>query len=326
MRADRLLSLLILLQTRGKLSAQRLAAELEVSERTIYRDVEALSLAGVPVYAERGPGGGINLLDSYRTTLTGLNADEVRALFMLNIPAPLAQLGVEPELKTALLKLAAALPETQRRSREQARQRVHLDATWWFQGGVVVPHLQTIQQALWEDRKLRLVYRTYFGAEVENLVAPYGLVAKASDWHLVAEREGALRVYRVTSVKRAEILAESFTRRADFDLADYWKRWCEEYEKGRNLYWVTARIAPDLARDLHLYFGDQAEAILAQAGPPDESGWVVVRLPFDWHGAARERLLGFGRAAQVLDPEPLRLSVIDFARQVLDFYNGHTKM
>src|SRR5512136_703550 len=133
MRADRLLSLLMLLQARGRMTAQELAAELEVSERTIYRDINALSASGVPVYAESGPGGGCALLDSYRTNLTGLDQDEVRALFMLSIPAPLDQLGVSQELRTALLKLSAALPDTRRGDEERTRQRIHLDSTWWFQ-------------------------------------------------------------------------------------------------------------------------------------------------------------------------------------------------
>ena len=143
MRADRLLSLLMLLQARGRMTAQELAAELEVSERTIYRDINALSASGVPVYAESGPGGGCALLDSYRTNLTGLTADEARALFMLNIPAALDQLGVTQELKAALLKLSAALPEARRRDEERIRQRIHLDSTWWFQAEEPLPHLQT---------------------------------------------------------------------------------------------------------------------------------------------------------------------------------------
>ncbi|RPH59405.1 MAG: HTH domain-containing protein, partial [Chloroflexi bacterium] len=152
MRADRLLALLMLLQTRGTLTAQALAAELEVTERTIYRDVTALSAAGVPVYTERGPGGGIALVESYQTDLTGLRPEEAQALSMLAIPEPLVRLGVGTELKAALLKLSAAIPAAAREKQAQARQRIHLDAAWWFQPEEPTPHLPALQQAVWQDR------------------------------------------------------------------------------------------------------------------------------------------------------------------------------
>ena len=160
MRADRLLSLLMLLQTRGQMTAQELAKELEVSERTIYRDMDALSVAGIPIYGEPGPEGGFALLNSYRTNLTGLTEGEVRALFMLSIPAPLADLGVSQELRSALLKLSAALPDSHRRDEAKVRQRFHLDSTWWHQGAEQLPHLSTVHDALWQDRQLHIVYRT----------------------------------------------------------------------------------------------------------------------------------------------------------------------
>src|SRR5512139_384786 len=205
MRADRLLSLLMLLQARGRMTAQELAQELEVSERTIYRDINALSASGVPVYAESGPGGGCALLDSYRTNLTGLTADEARALFMLSIPAPLDQLGVTQELKAALLKLSAALPEARRHDEERVRQRVYLDSLNWFQAEEAAPYLQTLYRAVWDDRKvaitLRVQFDAFIDAQIEQVIAPYGLVSKAGVWHIVAARHGVaqhdqLRVYR----------------------------------------------------------------------------------------------------------------------------------
>ena len=156
MRADRLLSLLMLLQTRGRLTASQLATELEVSERTIYRDVIALSAAGIPVYTEGGHGGGISLVESYRTDLTGLRPEEAQALSMLNIPEPLVRLGVGQELKAALLKLSAAVPPSVREKQAQARHRIHLDAAWWFQPEEPTPYLQIIQQAVWQDRLLQM--------------------------------------------------------------------------------------------------------------------------------------------------------------------------
>jgi predicted DNA-binding transcriptional regulator YafY len=335
MRADRLLSILMLLQSRGRMTAGELARELEVSERTIYRDLDALSAAGVPVYAERGPGGGCALLDSYRTTLTGLTQDEVRALFMLSIPAPLAELGVDQELKMALLKLSAALPATRRHDEERARQRIHLDSSGWFETREPVPHLQTLQRAVWEDRRLHLTYRLRRGARPQWLVEPYGLVAKANVWHLVCAREGHLRVYRVSQVLEAGILDESFERPDDFDLAAFWQGWCAEVEANRPYYPVVVRVAPDLVPWLPQYFGEPIREEVArsqrgraqsrpaqgaEAGSPDPAGWLTVTLPFESLYEARERLLGFGGAVEVVAPVALRQSVADFARQIVSRY------
>jgi predicted DNA-binding transcriptional regulator YafY len=320
MRADRLLSLLMLLQTRGRMTAHKLAEELEVSERTIYRDIDALSAAGVPVYAERGPGGGCALLDSYRTNLTGLTQDEVRALFMLSIPAPLAELGVSQELKAALLKLAAALPEARRGDEEQVRQRIHLDAVWWFQSEEAVPHLQTIHRAVWQDRRLYLTYRLPFGAQVERPVDPYGLVAKAGVWYLVCATDGRMRVYRVSHVLAARLTDEPFERPAGFDLVAFWQTWCTEFERDRPYYPITARVAPALVPYLPQYFGDRIRAEIVQAGPPDAEGWLTLTLPFETLEAARDRILGFGSAIKVLAPEALRRSVLDFAAQIVALY------
>jgi len=320
MRADRLLSLLMLLQSRGQLPARRLAAELEVSERTIYRDIEALSMAGVPVYAERGPGGGCALLESYRSNLTGLTAAEVQALFMLSIPAPLAQLGVSQELKAALLKLSAALPAAHRQEEERSRQRIYLDSTWWFQAEETVPCLPVIQQAVWQDRRVKITYRLQFGAELERVVSPLGLVAKTNVWYLVAEWKGGLRVYRVASITQAQVLDEAASRPPDFDLAAFWKDWAESYEGQRDNFLVTARLAPELVRDLPRYFGDSFLSALAAEGHPDESGWVTLTLPFEHFYAARDRILGLGAAIEVLEPQALRLSVIDYAEQIVNFY------
>jgi predicted DNA-binding transcriptional regulator YafY len=322
MRADRLLSLLMLLQARGRTTAERLAEELEVSVRTIYRDIDALSAAGVPVYAERGPGGGCELIDSFRTNLTGLTKDEVRALFMLSIPAPLSDLGVSQELKGALLKLAAALPASRREDEDRVRQRIHLDWAGWFQPEEPVPHLRTMQQAVWEDRRLHLTYRLQYGTqvEVERLVDPYGLVAKAGIWYLVYARDGHARVHRVSRVSDARITEERFKRPADFSLGAFWKAWCAEHEESRPYYPVTARVAPALVPVLPQYFGERIRDAIAQAGPPDGEGWITLMFPFETLQAARERILGFGSAVEVLEPQALRRSVIDFAAQIVAFY------
>jgi predicted DNA-binding transcriptional regulator YafY len=328
MRADRLLSLLMLLQARGRMTAQELAQELEVSERTIYRDINALSASGVPVYAESGPGGGCALLDSYRTNLTGLTADEVRALFMLSIPAPLAQLGVTQELKAALLKLSAALPEARRHDEERIRQRIYLDSTNWFQDEDAAPHLPEIYRAVWDDRLAAITLRLQLGAflqtQVEQVIAPHGLVAKAGVWHIVAARHSAarddqLRVYRAADVIEARLLDEKFTRSADFDLAEFWQAWCDDVEQDRPHYEAILRLAAHFVPQARHYLGEQVRAAIEQAAP-DEQGRVQIVAAFESLEEARARCLSLGYAVEVLGPEALRKSIIDYAEQIRKVY------
>jgi predicted DNA-binding transcriptional regulator YafY len=323
MRADRLLSLLMLLQARGRMTAQELAQELEVSERTIYRDINALSASGVPVYAESGPGGGCALLDSYRTNLTGLTADEVRALFMLSIPASLDQLGVTQELKAALLKLSAALPAARRRDEERIRQRIYLDSTNWFQDADAVPHLPVIYRAVWDDRwvaiSLRVQFAAFLQTQIEQVIAPYGLVAKAGVWHIIAARDDQLRVYRAADVIEARLLDETFTRRADFDLAEFWQKWCDGVEQDRPRYEVTLRLAPHFVPIAHHYLGEPVRAAIEQA-TPDEQGRVTIEVAFESLEEARARCLSLGYAVEVLEPQALRASIADYAEQIQKVY------
>jgi len=325
MRADRLLSLLMLLQARGRMTARELAMELEVSERTIYRDIEALSIAGVPVYGESGPEGGYALLDSYRTNLTGLTEGEVRALFMLSIPAPLAELGVSQELKAALLKLSAALPKARRRDEEWMRQRFHLDDTWWQHSEEPVPYLKTLQQAVWEDRKLYLRYRPPFAVEIERLVNPYGLVAKAGVWYLVYARNERVRAQRVSELIEVRITSKSFERPENFNLGAFWRTWCAEHEAFLSDYIATVRVAPNFIPELPRYFGNHIRARIAQAGPPDTEGWIKLDLSFESFEHARQRMLGFGRGVEVLEPRALRRSVLDHAEQIVALYTEAAK-
>lgn len=318
MRADRLISLLLILQNRGKLTAQRLADLLETSERTIYRDVDSLSAAGVPIYAEKGPGGGIALLESYRTTLTGLTTEEARALFMLTVPAPLEQLGLSQDLNSALLKLSASLPPSHQLAEERTRQRFFLDAVPWSDQAEPAPFLHLVQQALWQDQSLRLIYRTFFNTQVEICAQPLGLVAKASVWYLVYALDGAPRVVRVSNLVDAEILSETFTRPVGFDLASFWRTWCEE-SSSRLPFIAVVRVSPELANELPRYFGSAIPRDITRA-QPDERGWIEFSLAFEHFFAARERLLSFGGAAEVIDPLPLRESVADYARQITKIY------
>jgi len=322
MRADRLLAILMRLQSRGRLTAQELARELEVSERTIYRDIDALSVAGVPVYGEPGPGGGFALLDTYRTNLTGLTQGEVRALSMLRIPAPLVELGLSEELRAALLKLSASLPDARRLDEERVRKRFHLDSTWWQQGTEQVPHLQTIHRAVWENQKLFITYKPPFTVEVEQKVAPYGLVAKAGIWYLVYERRGGIRALRVSNFLDVRVSEESFEHPDDFNLTTFWKGWCEDRERFFATYTATVRIAPELVPHLPRYFGSQIHDQITQADPPDRDGWIHLELSFESLVAARTQALGFGRGMEVLEPLALRRSVLDFAEQIVSLYSS----
>jgi predicted DNA-binding transcriptional regulator YafY len=318
--------MLMLLQTRGRMTAQELARELEVSVRTVYRDIDALSIAGVPLYAEHGQGGGYALLDSYRTTLTGLTEGEVRALFMLTIPEPLAQLGVSQELRSALLKLAAALPGARRQDGDYVRQRIYIDAVGWFHGHEPVPHLLTIQRAVWEDRKLYVKANVPFaGVNVEGVVDPYGLVAKAGAWYLVYTNAAVVHARRVAHMIDVRLQTECFVRPPDFDLECFWKSWCADYEANRLLYRVTARVAPDLVALLPLYFGESIELTLAEASAPDGEGWLTLELLFESLEDARSRLLGLGRAIEVLSPLALRKSLVDHAEQIVALYRRCAK-
>lgn len=320
MRADRLLSILMLLQDRGRLTAQELAGELEVSERTIYRDMVSLSAAGVPVYAERGPGGGCSLVESYRTNLTGLTRDEVRALFMLSVPAPLAELGVDEDLKAALLKLSVALPEVFRQEGRIAQKRIHLDSSVWFQEKQHIPHIRTIQQALWDDRRINLTYRLAFDAQVEHVIEPYGLVAKSNVWYLVFSREGDIFVLKLMDVLDAKLCDENFTFPSNFDLAKFWTNWCTDHENNRPQFTVLVRMKPEMLQMLKLFqdsiIQDEHEGLI-----PNDDGWYKLTFQFETFEEARKRLLNFGGAVEVLKPEALRRSIQDYAHQIQMVYN-----
>jgi predicted DNA-binding transcriptional regulator YafY len=326
MRADRLLSMLMLLETRGRMTAQELSEKLEVSERTIYRDVNALSFAGVPIYAERGPNGGISLIESFKSDLTGLTRDEVRALFMVSIPPALTDLGLDQDLRAAMLKLSAALPSTLRSDEVRTMQRIHIDPAPWRKehSSESVPHLQTVQKAVWESKVLAIQYRSMLGPNVGLLDAnlqPYGVVAKAGVWNVVAKRKDHIAVVNISHIEQAQILDETFRIPEDFDLVKFWKAWCEGIEKYQYAFPVKMRIAPSLIPKLPYFFGEGIRESLQQCGNPDEDGWITVEIPFESHEEARGRLLRFGGVIEVLEPIALRFSLKDYAEQIIGVYS-----
>ncbi len=204
MRASRLVQLLLLLQANGRMTAAQLAERLEVSVRTIYRDLDALSSAGVPVYAEPGPGGGCQLVDGYRTRLTGLTADEAQAMALSGLPGAAAELGLGTVLAAAQIKVEAALPPELRGRAVRMRERFHLDAPGWFKRAEEVPHLATLAQGVWEERRIEITYQRWDHERGEQrrtrrVINPLGLVLKAGTWYVVATARGEHRTYRVSA-------------------------------------------------------------------------------------------------------------------------------
>ncbi len=322
MRADRLISLLMLLQARGRMTAPALARELEVSERTIYRDIDALSASGVPVYADRGPDGGFALLDSYRTDLTGLTEGELRALFLLSIPRALADLGLDELMAAALRKLLAAVPASRRGELARIRQRFYIDPLPWRSAAAdtpspgapsaTAPLLAVLQQAVWEDRRAVVAYRLPSGPRIEVSIEVYGLVTKEGAWYVLHVREERVQALRIAELLDARPAAEHFVRRPHFDLAAAWDAWCTGGAQ-RPLFEMLLAVAPSFVASL----GHHGFTVLAcDDGRLDDEGRVCIRAGCESFEVARGRVLALGRAVEVLAPEPLRCSIIDYAEQI----------
>jgi predicted DNA-binding transcriptional regulator YafY len=319
MRADRLLSILLLLQAHHQLTSRNLADRLEVSERTIHRDMEALSGAGIPVVAERGIGGGWSLLGEYRTNLTGLNEAEIQSLFLNRPSRLLADLKMDKANEGALLKLLAALPVIYRRNAERARQRIHIDVAGWSREEEAVPLLPVVQEAVWLERKLRFSYKRGGGCDaVERVVDPLGLVAKGSVWYLVAAVAEEVRSYRISRMLQAELVNATSTSPEDFDLAAYWQTSSAVFKSRLPNYTATFRVAPDAFVRLS-YAGRFAR--VGRAEETDSRGWIKVSVGFDVDEMACEYALSFGAKLEVLDPPSLREKVIAAAKEVLSVYS-----
>ncbi|WP_158852173.1 helix-turn-helix transcriptional regulator [Saccharothrix deserti] len=307
MRASRLLSLLLLLQSRGRMTAQELADELEVSVRTVYRDVEALGSSGVPVYGDRGPAGGYQLVDGYRTRLTGLTTEEADSLFLAGMPGPAAELGLGAVVAAAQLKVLAALPPELRSRAARVRERFHLDAPGWFRGNEGTPHVAEIAEAVWQQRRLRIRYVRWAQVEVERTVEPLGLVLKAGTWYLVA-RTDDLRTYRVSRVVELTASDEPFDRPEGFDLAEYWRGWSERFEERMYPMRVTVRMTPNGLKSAQVLLGLVAARELREVEP--EGDWTTVRVPVESLDHAVVDLLRLGPEVEVLEPPELRERVI----------------
>ncbi len=224
MRADRLLKMMLLLNRHGKMSAQTLAQRLEVSRRTIYRDLDALATAGIPIYAEGGPGGGIWLDAAYQISLTGLSEAELTALFVSSEASPLADLGLAQASEASLLKLFAAMPVYHRQQIEQYRERIYLDPTgWWQNERLSVRLFPLLQEAVFNQQSVIITYKRNDGQVIHREVQPYGLVAKGNQWYLVAAHSDGFRSYSVARIHETERTGRRFERQSDFELANHWQ-------------------------------------------------------------------------------------------------------
>ncbi|MFE2885813.1 MULTISPECIES: helix-turn-helix transcriptional regulator [unclassified Streptomyces] len=324
MRAARLIKMVLLLQSRATMTAAELAQELEVSERTVTRDAQALSEAGVPVYAERGRAGGYRLVGGYRTRLTGLARSEAEVLFLSGVPGALREMGLEDAASAARLKVSAALVPSLSDASHTAAQRFHLDAPAWFREPRTPDLLPVVADAVWDDRKVVARYRRG-DDEVERPLEPYGLVLKAGVWYLcarVADRD-AFRVYRIdrfTAVERQG--EERFVRDEGFDLPAFWDERAEQFARSILRAEVVVRLSADGARRLP-YAVDPAaarEALKAADAPRNDDGWVTVTLPVESEEVARGQLAELGPEVEVLAPESLRARFATDAARLAELY------
>jgi len=310
MRASRLLSLLMLLQTRGRASASALAEALEVSVRTIHRDVDELSAAGVPIWADRGRAGGFQLQPGWRTRVDGLTAPEAQAMFLGGLPGPAAELGLGEAMASAQLKLLAALPDGWREDARRVSARFHLDPLDWYRGPSASDHLPAIARAVWSERRIAIRYESWKGV-VDRRIDPLGLVLKAGVWYLAAGSGASVRTYRLSSILSLELLADTFERPQGFELAAWWQASTQRFERELVQGEARLRVSPAGLQALLRDFGAAvAGAAQASAGRADAHGWRSVTIPMESTAHAAGQLLRLGAQAKVLAPAALRRELL----------------
>ncbi|SFJ23738.1 Predicted DNA-binding transcriptional regulator YafY, contains an HTH and WYL domains [Paenibacillus sp. UNC496MF] len=320
MRADRLLAVLGLLQAHGKLSSKEIAEKLEVSERTIHRDMQALSVAGIPVYADRGNGGGWSLPEGYRSRLTGMTAGEISSLLFLQASDVVRDLGLAGSTRTAMNKLLSALPPAARRDAEIARERLHVDGAGWHDAGPrdAGSSLAVVQEAVWAARKLRAMYRSSDGeAAKERLLRPLGLVVKSGIWYVMAlaEPDDEVRTYRVSRMEEARMTDDAFERPEGFDLAAAWEASLVRFRDRLPRYDATVLVAASawsrFGRERFVTVGRHADR---------GWGWIEAEAEFNTLDSAVGVLLGYGSLAKAVAPQELRARVAEEARAVAAAY------
>ncbi|WP_411339309.1 WYL domain-containing protein [Sphingopyxis sp. J-6] len=314
MRASRLLSILILLQLRGRLTAAELAAEFEVAERTIYRDIDALSAAGIPVYGDRGPGGGFQLLDGYRTRLTGLSADEAEAMMMIGLPGPASELGIGAATSAAQNKLIAALPGGGGAIADRMASRFHIDTVDWYRSGEDLPFLPMIARAVLDERMLSMRYEGWNGAR-DWMVEPLGLVLKAGIWYLAAQGGGKIRAFRIANIAAPTVIDTAVRRPAGFHLATWWQTEQARFEAELFATRATIRASASGCQRLAALSPRGAEAV-AGGSEPDANGWrnMTMQVEDSDHGA--REMLALGAEVEVVAPESFRRCIGTLAEAI----------
>jgi len=318
-RADRLLSLLMTLQVRGKVTAEVLAKHLEVSTRTVYRDIDALSRSGVPIVTDRGRGGGVSLIGGYRTELTGLSASESEALPFAGLDAAAAALGLEASAEAARLKVFAALPPAGRARAHQARECFYLDPADWYRRAVTPPHLRAVAAATWESHSIELDYESWT-RRTKRAVDPLGLVLKAGRWYLIGRipSKGSEHIFRLDGVRGVRILTGSFVRPKPFDLQKLWRQEVSRFEASLRRMKARVRVAASAMSRIDRLGADAAEAI--SAAKPNEKGWREASIWIESISHAASLLLGFSTQIEVLNPPSLRAELAQRARSVYGLY------
>lgn len=305
MRADRLMSTLLLLQAHGQMTGRELADRLEVSERTVHRDMDALSAAGVPVYAMRGARGGWQLEEDWRTQVPGLDEAELRALLMAQ-PRVIGNVGLAAAAERAVEKLMAALPGALRERAVSIRQRLHVDTSGWYASTEDLSMLPVVQDAVSSDRKLTFSYLQPGKERGRRTVDPLGLVAKGNTWYLVANTPRGFRTYRVSRMEEAKLHDTPCKRPANFDLAAYWKLSTEEFARQWKGFGVTLRLDPKAASHMKTW---RTHAPATEVAPADADGWTTLRVEFSCPDEALFVVMGFGPRAEIVEPETLREKV-----------------
>ncbi|MBW8350972.1 YafY family transcriptional regulator [Bacillus sp. IITD106] len=317
MRGDRLISILLLLQSQGQMTAKELAERLEVSERTIYRDMDALSGIGVPIFAERGKNGGWSLLDGYQTDLTGLKESEIRALFVSPSPSLLDDLGMTRTSDEARHKLIASLPSIYRENAKEVWSRIHIDTASWRKRKEKTASFEILKKAIWKDHKIKIVYKRADGKTNERIVKPLGLVAKGDLWYFIASKDNDdIRNYRVSRIQYAEPINETFERPKNFDLAQYWDSSTKSFLEKLPTYEVWTEVKKSILP--RLQFSGRFVRIMDVENSGEE--WIRVRLSFDTEEEAKGYILGFADQIKVLKPKELRHMIREMAEATVAFY------
>ena len=324
MRASRLVSLLLLLQNRGRMTAQELADELEVSVRTIYRDVDALHAAGIPLYGDAGHAGGYQLLDGYRTRLTGLTAAEAQTLFLSGLPGPAAELGLGTALAAATLKVRAAMPASFRDSADRLSERFYLDAPGWYREADDLPHLPLVANAVWDHQVIQVRYRRWKApTDVTRRLEPHGLVLKAGVWYVVARREGSFRTYRVDQIVDASSCACEFDPDPGFVLEAYWRSYLADFHRSLHTGHAVIRLSPGGAQRMRSLLSAAVVAAVGADGTTDPDGWIRARVPIESFGQALAAFLQLGADLEIVEPAELREQAVGAVQAMTALYQGN---